>query len=144
MMQVIENGSRATTCIPSAFKGLLERYFSIPTKFDLSQYHKFTVDSGSGAEHVRPRKLSTDLEYESFSLLHRKQSENPFSVNWDAALEDQTFLSPIPDVSKIASKIKLTREGYLQFNILKHYRVSEDVQKACFENGTRGLLQLPS
>lgn len=86
------------------------------------------------------QKLCTSESYETFKLLKRGTAEEAMRKDWTVELNDNDFCVEIPDLSKVPSKVKETRRGYLEFNILeKYYSNNAEMQQAYFEDGSRGL-----
>ena len=60
--------------------------------------------------------------------------------DWTVELNANEFGVEIPDLSKVPSKLKGTRRGYLEFNVLENYYPNNaGIQHPYFEDGTRGL-----
>ena len=146
MMRVVDDSSKTTVCIPSVdiqwrnWKKILGDYFIIPHSFELSQYQEFCFDSRRGPGEVMARKLCTSESYETFKLLKIGKAEDAMPKDWTVELNSHEFRVVIPDLSKVPSKVKGTRRGYLDFNVLEnYYSINTEKQQAYFEDGTRGL-----
>ena len=127
MMRVIDDSGKTTVCILSVgiqwrnWKKILGDYFTIPPSSGLIKYHAFCFDSERGPGEVMARKLCTSESYETFKLLTRGKAEEAMRKDWTGELNANEFRVERPDLSKVPSKLKGTRRGYLEFHILVNY-----------------------
>lgn len=139
MMELVRDSSISTTCKPGTsvfwrnWKDLLVRYFQVPSRFRISNFHVFRASAeNKGVLFVK--RLSSSAQEQSFDF---KKTE---SVNLSSEdLSNACFKSSWPSLDQVRPQKHETREGYLRHKILDPYYVNNDeVRSEFFGSGEGG------
>ena len=118
---------------------MLKEYFMIPSAFGISRYHELVFDF-ERKEFVEAILLSNSRNVDRLFLLKKAKVENALRKNWAVDLGDESLRVSIPELFALPSKQHRSRKGYLNHNILQqYYKDDEQMNIACFEDGTKGL-----
>lgn len=126
MMAVIEQSAFSNKVVPSKsvcwidWKSLLSQFFTIPTKFKISEYHIFNFDPSSPAV-VKVKRLSTSSTWESYSILKKGLSIAEVLGSVDLSISSGNAALGTTALLDVPSQNEGNRYAYLVKNVCERY-----------------------
>lgn len=141
MMKTIETSSVNNTCVCGSdvnwfnWKYILERYFTIPRDFKITQYHIFNFDqSRPGVVYAKELTTSDGCE---FNLLKKDVDVIKMQEEIKNLMQSTDGFVPIIPLTEVPSAHEGNRHAYLMKNVINRYYSSNmRVLREYFENGT--------